>query len=422
MKCLLVFILLILSVQCQSYSSFLQEKEEKDKEIEFQIKFKDLFDYSTLVRDTEKSYFNLSLKAEDLVDQMGMGYDLSNTLDAHIAQDKQYNQGLSSETCWGNPYTTEEMIDSYVSKGFKSLRIPVTWHNHIIDNDYTIDPKWMKRVKTVVDWAYSKGLYVILNTHHDDAKYSEGNITHQTGYYLSKKDRVESERFIYNIWRQITFAFNNGYGERLIFESLNEPRLVGVTQEWWCPQDDKVCIEANSVLEEYNQLALKTVRMSGGNNLVRFMMFPTMAASYDNLAKFNFKLPEDKEFNINNDRILLSLHMYLPYNFALNEDKKYNVFTEEYQKELLSDFKYLYDNLILKGIHVVIGEMGVTDKDNMPERIKYAKFYVENARKHHLCSVLWVVNYDRNDLSFESDDLINAYIDAAETPFSDKPY
>ena len=66
--------------------------------------------------------------------------------------------------------------------------------------------------------------------------------------------------------------------------------------------------------------------------------------------------------------------------------------------------------------------MGVTDKDNMPERIKYAKFYVENARKHHLCSVLWVVNYDRNDLSFESDDLINAYIDAAETPFSDKPY
>ena len=79
----------------------------------------------------------------------------------------------------------------------------------------------MKRVKTVVDWAYSKGLYVILNI-----KYSEGNIIHQTGYYLSKKDRVEYERFIYNIWRLITFTFNNGYGERLIFESLNEPRLV----------------------------------------------------------------------------------------------------------------------------------------------------------------------------------------------------
>ena len=106
----------------------------------------------------------------------------------------------------------------------------------------------------------------------------------------------------------------------------------------------------------------------------------------------------------------------------LNEDKTYNVFTEEYQNELLSDFKYLYDNVIQKGTHVVIGEMGVTDKDNMPERLKYAKFYVENARKHHLCSVLWVVNYNRKELSWESDELIDTYIQAAETPFSDNPY
>ena len=56
-------------------------------------------------------------------------------------------------------------------------------------------------------------------TSYDDAKNSKENITHQTEYYLSKK--VESVKFIYNIWRQTTFAFNNGYGERLIFESLN---------------------------------------------------------------------------------------------------------------------------------------------------------------------------------------------------------
>lgn len=414
-----LFALIFIYVQSQLYPTLLPIENTEN---EFQIEFVDLFDHTTLVKDTKKSSFNLSLKASELVNEMGMGYDLSNTLDAYIAKDTQYNQGLSSETCWGNPYTTEEMIESYVTKGFKSLRIPVTWHNHIIDNSYTIDPKWMERVKTVVDWAYSKGLYVILNTHHDDAQHAEGDIAHQTGYYLLKKDRVESEKFIYNIWRQISIAFNNGYGERLIFESLNEPRLVGINQEWWCPQDDSTCIEANEVLEEYNRLALKTVRLSGGNNLVRFMMFPTMGASYDNYAKFNFKLPDDKQFNINNDRILLSLHMYTPYNFALNEDKTYNVFTQEYQNELLSDFKYLYDNVIKKGSHVVIGEMGVTDKDNMPERLKYAKFYVENARKHHLCSVLWVVSYNRNELSWENDELIDTYIKAAETPFSDKPY
>ena len=413
----LIFFLLIAN-QCQLYPTLLPYDDEKN---EFQIEFIDLFDHTTLIRDTKKEYFNLSMSASALVNEMGMGYDLSNTLDAHISKDTQYDQGLSSETCWGNPYTTEEMIDSYVSKGFKSIRIPVTWHNHIIDRDYTIDPQWMKRVKKVVDWAYSKGLYVILNIHHDDAKYTEGNITYGTGFYLLKKDRVESEKFIYNVWRQISIAFNNGYGERLIFESLNEPRLVGLDREWWCPADNDTCIEANQVLMEYNKLALTTVRLSGGNNLVRFMMFPTMGASYDNLAKFNFKVPEDK-FNINNDRMILSLHMYLPYNFALNEDKTFNVFTKEYQKELLDDFKYLYDNLITKGTHVIIGEMGCTDKDNMEERLKYAKFYVENARKHHLCSLLWVVKYDRNDLSWESDELIDTYIIAAETPFSNNPY
>ena len=420
MKASIIFVFLIITINTQLYPTLLPLSE--DEKNEFQIEFIDLFDHTTLVRDTQKSYFNLSLKSEELVQQMGMGYDLSNTLDAYIAKETQYDQGLSSETCWGNPYTTEEMIESYVSKGFKSLRIPVTWHNHFIDKDYTIDPDWMKRVKTVVDWAYSKGLIVILNMHHDDAQYNEDKLPYGSGFYLLKKHREESEKFIYNIWRQISIAFNNGYGERLIFESLNEPRLVGLEREWWCPADDKTCIEANEVLMEYNRLVLKTVRLSGGNNLVRFMMFPTIGASYDNLAKFDFKLPEDKEFNVNNDRMLLSLHMYTPYNFALNEDKTYKIFTKEYQQELLDDFKYLYDNLILKGIHIVIGEMGCTDKDNMDERLKYAKFYVENARKYHLASILWVVNYDRKQLSWESDKLIDTYIDAAETPFSDKPY
>ena len=381
---------------------------------------KAVFDKTTMVVDKKTVQFDDKVTSKQVIDEMGFGWNLGNTFDAH--QGRSLNEGLEAETCWGVSKTTEEIIEGLYSKGIRTIRIPVTWHNHLIDNSYTVDPAWMERVKTVVDWAYSKGLYVILNIHHDDAQHAEGDIAHQTGYYLLKKDRVESEKFIYNIWRQISIAFNNGYGERLIFESLNEPRLVGINQEWWCPQDDSICIEANEVLEEYNRLALKTVRLSGGNNLVRFMMFPTMAASYDNLAKFNFKLPEDKEFNVNNDRILLSLHMYLPYNFALNEDKTYNVFTEEYQNELLSDFKYLYDNVIQKGTHVVIGEMGVTDKDNMPERLKYAKFYVENARKHHLCSVLWVVSYNRRELSWESDELIDTYIKAAETPFSDKPY
>lgn len=87
--------------------------------------------------------------------EMGFGWNLGNSFDAHNGNG---NEGLNSETSWGNPKVSNGMIDKLVAKGFKTIRIPVTWHNHLIDNNYTIDPNWMKRVKTVVDYCIKKGL------------------------------------------------------------------------------------------------------------------------------------------------------------------------------------------------------------------------------------------------------------------------
>ena len=91
-------------------------------------------------------------------------------------------------------------------------------HNHLIDKRYTIDPQWLKRVKQVVDWAIKHVLYVILNSHHDNASLERELINYREGYYPSMKDIEQSERFIYNVWRQIATAFNNGYDHHLIIE------------------------------------------------------------------------------------------------------------------------------------------------------------------------------------------------------------
>ena len=119
------------------------------------------------------------------------------------------------------------MINALFNKGFKSISILVTWHNHLIDENYTIYPQWMKRVKTMVDLAYGNGLYVILNTHHDIYTKYEEPLTYGRGYYPLKRDIKETGRFIYNVWKQIITAFNNGYGHRLILGGLNESRLLG---------------------------------------------------------------------------------------------------------------------------------------------------------------------------------------------------
>ena len=36
-----------------------------------------------------------------------------------------------------------------------------------MDSNGNIDREWMDRVQQVVDYAYSQGMYVIINVHHD---------------------------------------------------------------------------------------------------------------------------------------------------------------------------------------------------------------------------------------------------------------
>ena len=406
---LLLFIISVLIKNTNSFAIDLVEKYNKTK----------------VVADTGNKTFDDSITSKTLIDQMGFGWNLGNTFDAFIGN--ELNEGLNSETSWGVTKTTEAIIKGLSDKGIKTIRIPVTWHNHLIDWNYTIDPNWMKRVKQIVDWSIKYGLYVILNIHHDNAEYQ--NIGYGKGFYPSKVDMEESERYIYNIWKQITTAFNNGYDHHLIFEGLNEPRLKGTQYEWSFTKGVQACDEAASVLNEYMKLVVKTIRSSGGNNRKRFIMVTPLAAAYSSQLSQYFEFPDDSAYNPTNSKILLSVHMYLPYNFALNGDTTYSYFTDDFSKELYNDFKDLYESFVLKGHHVVIGEMGATNKNNDQQRINWGKYFISNARKFQLASVLWDNEifdnsqttsevfgfYKRNEGKWQPENLINAYIEAAKT-------
>ena len=102
------------------------------------------------------------MSASDCVNAIGAGWNLGNTLDANgtwITADA--GNYMAYETAWGNPVTTQAMIDSVRDKGFNAIRIPVTWSQHIDGNGH-VNEAWMDRVKTIVDYCYNDGLYVIL--------------------------------------------------------------------------------------------------------------------------------------------------------------------------------------------------------------------------------------------------------------------
>ena len=317
---------------------------------------------------------------EAILEDMGLGWNLGNSLDA------TGGSGLDTETSWSNPKTTQALIDKVKSLGFNTVRVPVSWGKHVSGDNYTIDSAWLARVKEVVDYCYKNDMYVILNIHHD-TKSSES--ASGAGYYPRSSAYSSSEKFVTSVWSQMAEYFKN-YDYHLIFETLNEPRLIGTGYEWWfnkwnIPSEVKDAIDC---INKLNQKAVDTIRDTGSNNRGRLIMCPGYDASIDGATVSGFKLPTDISGNKN--RIAISVHAYSPYNFAMNVGSgSTSTYTSSIKNELQDLFSTLKSNFRDKGIPVVIGEFGSTDKNNTAERVKWATDYTALAKKNNIPCLLW---------------------------------
>lgn len=294
---------------------------------------------------------------------MKLGWCLGNTLDA------TGRSGLDSETSWGQPYATKEQLQFIKDSGFTSVRIPVSWSNHV-DGDNNIDAEWMNRVTEVVDYAVDAGLYIILNSHHDcDA------------YYPTEEHYAESEKYITDIWTQIAEHFKD-YDERLVFESMNEPRLMGTDKEWWFADNDEEGVESIKVICRLNQKFVDIIRSSGGKNSERFLMVPSNAASPGNALNSAFSMPDDPA-----NKLILSVHAYSPYNFAMNGKG-----TDQWDERQISELGFMeeiYNKFTKNGYGVCIGEFGATNKNNLEARCEWAADYTALAKKYGFSCFLW---------------------------------
>ena len=335
---------------------------------------------------------------EAILEDMGLGWNLGNSLDA------TGGSGLDTETSWSNPKTTQALIDKVKSLGFNTVRVPVSWGKHVSGDNYTIDSAWLARVKEVVDYCYKNDMYVILNIHHDTKSSASAS---GAGYYPRSSAYSSSEKFVTSVWSQAAEYFKD-YDYHLIFETLNEPRLIGTGYEWWfnkwsIPSEVKDAIDC---INKLNQKAVDTIRATGSNNRGRLIMCPGYDASIDGATVSGFKLPTDISGNKN--RIAVSVHAYSPYNFAMNVGSgSTSTYTSSIKSELRDLFSTLKSNFRDKGIPVVIGEFGSTDKNNTAERVKWATDYTALAKKNNIPCVLWDNNafavYNGNSIVLNSE-------------------
>lgn len=292
----------------------------------------------------------------ELVQEMSVGWNLGNTFDA------TGDLGLGNETAWQPNTTTEDMIKLLHDTGFDVFRLPVTWDSHM-DENYNVDPEWMARIHEVVDWGINNGMFVILNTHHEE------------WYFPTEEDKAQDIEQLTALWKQIAEEFK-GYDEHLIFEGLNEPRKRGTNVEWNGGDN-----EGQLVVADYAKAFYDTVRATGGNNEKRHLMLTGYAASSTRNALEQVWLPE------NDDKVIVSVHAYLPYSMALdiNGTDKF----DENNTEIDSLFYNLKDLFLSKNIPVIIGEYGTVNKDNLEDRIACAKKYIGYGAENHVPMIWW---------------------------------
>ena len=332
------------------------------------------------------------MSAAEIVKDMKIGWNLGNTLDC-------YNvtwEVSDFETAWGNPRTTKAMIDAVKKEGFNAVRIPISWNEHM--NGNKIDGDWLNRVNEVVDYVIDNDMYAIINVHHDD----------YTWLNPSKADEAAVKAKLVSIWEQLSERFKDD-DQHLLFEGMNEPRIIGGQDEW-----TGGTAEEREVINHLFQAFVDTVRKSGGNNSSRALIITSHAASIEADAVNDIVVPDD-------DRIIVSIHYYSPWDFAGGENGKSDWGSDSEKKELDKGFDFLKSKFIDKGVPVIIGEFGATNKNNDSVRASYMEYYVKSAKSRGITCFIWDNGtkdefglLDRNSLTWYFKNVVDAAVKGAK--------
>ena len=331
-----------------------------------------------------------------LSETLALGWNMGNHFDAY------YNgswagakEGYPDEEVWGGTKATQATFEGVAKAGFKSVRIPVSWLKMIGEApDYTIDETWMNRVYEVVNWAHEAGLYVIVNTHHD-----ENHGVSNDYQWLDIKNASTNEELnasikaeIKAVWTQIANKFND-CGDWLIMEGFNELNDGG----WgWSSAFRADPAKQCNILNEWNQVFVDAVRATGGNNATRWLGCPTYAAS-PSFEEY-WTMPADPA-----GKIMLSVHFYDPSDYTIGSaqysdwghtgasGKKASGGDEDHVQEV---FGNLYAKYVAKDIPVYLGEFGCSMRAKSNTRawaffLYYMEYVMKAAKTYGMPCFLW---------------------------------
>jgi endoglucanase len=306
---------------------------------------------------------------------MKVGWNLGNTLEA-----------IGGETAWGNPLTTQTLIDSVKSAGFNAVRIPVAWSKFSNEQNFVIDESFMNRVEEVTNYVLDAGMYAIINIHWDGGWIQP---TYQQQAYVNNRLGI--------MWNQIATRFQD-YGDHLLFAGTNE---IMVTGNYGTPTKENYTVQNG-----YNQTFVTTVRSTGGKNVYRMLVVQGYNTNIDHTLNYAV-MPTD----VIKNHLIMEVHYYDPYDFTINENSKITQWgkiatdaskTETWANETYADTKFnqMKTKFVDNGIPVIVGEyaaMARTDvADHSIYREYYLKYITQSMINHNIIPFYWDAGFTGN--------------------------
>jgi len=290
---------------------------------------------------------------------MGKGFNLGQTFEA-----TQNDRTLP---------TSSAKIDAYYAKGFRTVRIPITWTEAIGGDLLVTDPAVgsvnrnnarLAVIKQIVDYALTKpDMYVVINAHHET--------TLKTNSRSSVLERL---------WADIADIFSSR-DHRLLFEILNEPHRSDATSSAMPAADLRTM--TSMAYAKIRAVDPARIVIFGGNQWFGAAEMATVWINLDGMGG-------------GQDAYLMStFHHYDPWAFCGNGQGD---FTDAWTDSNIStpmDTMLTWANSVGKGMPVYIGEWGVAwqshsntmDCNNI--RSWYQKFVAQNATTKGIPSSVW---------------------------------
>ena len=252
-----------------------------------------------------------------------------------------------TEGGWGNPPLQEHAFDDYKNAGFTAVRLPITWDGHTSTTPpYAIDSAWMTRVEQVVDWGLRRGLFIIINAHHES--WIKNSFT---GANVARFD---------SIWSQIASRFRNK-SDSLVFEIINEPDPM---------------LKGN--VDTLNAQVLKIVRRTNPTRIVSFSGY-----MWSNSEQLVIAAIPDSS-----DKYLIGYyHSYDPYPFGLVGTGTYGSAADINATKARFDQVAAWSNRT--NIPVILGEFGYIDSCDYNSRMCAYATVVDQALIHGVPTFAW---------------------------------